>query len=81
MKKIAVFLLAIVIVLSNTSFGQCAMCKATAEAGQENEIEFGRNINYGILFLMIIPYIILFLLFRKQIFRLYQQFVRKKTNV
>lgn len=46
-------------------FGQCAMCKAVAE---EMPAEEGNNINSGILYIMIIPYIILFVLFRKKIF-------------
>ena len=77
MKKLNLFLVALVVVMSETTWGQCAMCKATAEAGQENEIEFGRNINIGILMLMITPYIILFLLFRKQIMGLFRSFVKK----
>jgi len=77
MKKLGLFLLVVFVVIGQSSWSQCAMCKATAEAGQENEIEFGRNINIGILLLMIVPYIILLLLFRKQIFRLYKSLVKK----
>jgi ABC-type glycerol-3-phosphate transport system permease component len=77
MKRIGLFVLAIFVVLSEVSYGQCAMCKATAEAGQANEIEFGRNINIGILILMILPYIILFLLFRKHIVKLFRALAKK----
>jgi ABC-type glycerol-3-phosphate transport system permease component len=77
MKKLGLFLMVVFVVIGQSSWSQCAMCKSTAEAGQENEIEFGRNINIGILLLMIVPYIILFLLFRKQIFRLYKSLVKK----
>jgi len=77
MKKWSLFLLVVAVVLSDTAFGQCAMCKATAEAGQENDIEFGRNINVGIMILMTIPYIILFLLFRKQIVRVFRALISK----
>lgn len=46
-------------------FGQCAMCKAVAvEQAEEN----GSTINTGIMYIMIIPYIILFFAFRKKIF-------------
>lgn len=77
MKRLGLFLMVIAVVLSDTAFGQCAMCKATAEAGQENDIEFGRNINVGIMILMTLPYIILFLLFRKQIVRLFRALIQK----
>jgi ABC-type glycerol-3-phosphate transport system permease component len=77
MRRLGLFLVVAFVVLSETSFAQCAMCKATAEAGQANEIEFGRNINIGILILMILPYIILFLLFRRQIVKLFRALSKK----
>lgn len=46
----------------------CSQCKLIAEQSTElGEASFGTNINKGILFLMTIPYILLFLLFRKKI--------------
>ena len=47
--------------VSETS-AQCAMCKEIVE-----ESDFGSGLNTGILYLMTVPYIILFLLFRKKI--------------
>jgi len=41
------------------------MCKAVAEEVAEEE---GSTINTGILYIMVIPYIILFFAFRKKIF-------------
>jgi len=46
-------------------FSQCAMCKAVATEQAEED---GSTINIGILYIMIIPYIILFFAFRKKIF-------------
>lgn len=46
-------------------FGQCAMCKGVA--ADEVEDEGATGINTGILYIMIIPYIILFFIFRKKI--------------
>ncbi|WP_066756866.1 hypothetical protein [Crocinitomix algicola] len=46
-------------------FGQCAMCKAVAEDQAEDG---GSTINEGILYIMTVPYIILFFAFRKKIF-------------
>jgi ABC-type glycerol-3-phosphate transport system permease component len=77
MKRVGLFVLVVFIVLSDNAWAQCAMCKATAEAGQANDIEFGRNINIGILILMILPYIILFLLFRKHIVKLFRALAKK----
>ena len=46
----------------------CSQCKLLAEQGsQADESSFGSNINFGILYLMIIPYFLLLFLFRKQI--------------
>jgi hypothetical protein len=53
---------------------QCAMCKAIAESGGDAVgKQVGTGINEGILYLMIIPYIILFLLFRKKIVHLFRE--------
>ena len=55
----AVFLL-ISLFLVDTLFGQgCSQCKLLAEQGSDlGEASFGSNINYGILYLMAMPYII-----------------------
>jgi hypothetical protein len=53
------------------SFGQCAMCKANLESTAAEEVSWGKNINIGIIMLMITPYIILFLLFRKKLKSIY----------
>ncbi|HIP35961.1 MAG TPA: hypothetical protein EYG85_03810 [Crocinitomix sp.] len=52
-----------------STIAQCVMCKAQAEAEWE---ESGSSINTGILYIMIIPYIILFIVFRKKIFKLFK---------
>ncbi|MCT4562150.1 MAG: hypothetical protein N4A41_12330 [Crocinitomicaceae bacterium] len=52
----------------------CSQCKMLAEQGAEvDEASFGTNINKGILFLMTIPYILLFLLFRKKLVKLFKK--------
>lgn len=52
-------LLSIVLVALNITegLGQCAMCKATVESG-ENAETYGAGLNAGILYLMSIPYIL-----------------------
>lgn len=78
--KVSVFLLMFVAFCANVSAQGCAQCKVLAEQsakpGELTEAAFGSNINTGIIYLMIIPYILLFFLFRKQIF----DFFRKKFH-
>ncbi|NDF60386.1 MAG: hypothetical protein EB100_04825, partial [Crocinitomicaceae bacterium] len=46
----------------------CSQCKLVSEQATElDESSFGTNINSGILYLMIIPYLLIFFLFRKRI--------------
>jgi len=48
----------------------CSQCKLLTQQGVEaDEASFGTNINYGIIYLMVIPYLMLMFLFRKQIIR------------
>lgn len=50
------------------SFAQgCSTCRAQIESSQKADLSVGQGLNLGIIFLMIVPYIILFLLFRKKI--------------
>ena len=51
-------------------FAQCAMCKATAEIQAEDD---GSSINTGIIYIMIIPYLILLFAFRKKIGHLFRE--------
>ncbi len=56
----------------------CSQCKLLAEQGSElEEASFGSSINSGILYLMILPYLILMFLFRKYIFRFFKSLVRR----
>jgi hypothetical protein len=47
--------------------GQCSMCKAVAESANNG---FGEGLNYGIIYLMIFPYLIIsgiaYLLYRSK---------------
>lgn len=68
--KRSIFLLAISVFLSTQQiFAQCSQCKLLAEQGGGlDENSFANNINGGILYLMLIPYLILVFLFRKPVF-------------
>ena len=71
MKKFRVILiLAIALLMVDYTYGQgCSQCKLLTEQGSElDEASFGTNINYGILYLMVIPYLLIMFLFRKKIY-------------
>ena len=69
MRLKSLFILSLVVMalfISGDIYGQCAMCKAVAESGGEKQAE---GLNNGIIFLMIIPYLVmgvLALVIRKQ---------------
>ena len=69
MKHKLILLFVLVFLQASTFFAQgCSQCKLLAKQGTEvDEASFGTNINSGILYLMIIPYLLLLFLFRKQI--------------
>lgn len=60
----------------------CAMCKAVVENGSGGAGVFGgdsalgRGLNTGILYLMAVPYLLLFLLFRKRIVAFFKEFAQ-----
>lgn len=75
MKKIITIALIIVIALVFLPMdveAQCAMCKASTESAQKTTGSIGNGLNKGILFLMAIPYILLFLFFRTRIIGLFK---------
>jgi hypothetical protein len=73
MKNYKLILLAFLLtIISNLSMlAQCAMCKAVTKSDLENGGSISNGINSGILYLMLIPYIILmvggYFFFRKPI--------------
>ena len=59
-KSKILLLILITLFIGDLVYGQgCSQCKMLAEQGSElDEASFGSNINTGILYLMIIPYLI-----------------------
>jgi len=55
----------------------CSTCRAQIISSNKEDFTIGNGLNMGILFLMIIPYIILFFLFRKQIIHLFKSLKAK----
>ena len=70
------FFLALLLSLEVMAQG-CAMCKATVES-QDKALggphAIGLGLNSGILYLMAVPYLLLFLLLRKRIFSFFKEF-------
>jgi len=62
-----IVVLGIVLLSSVVAQSQCAMCKENAKGS-------GLDINSGIIFLMLIPYILLFIFFRKKIIAFLKEF-------
>jgi hypothetical protein len=64
------FLSISLIVVSYAEAQGCSQCRILAEQGSGlSEESFTNNMNFGILYLMAFPYIILLILFRKPILR------------
>jgi hypothetical protein len=66
-------LIAFTLFIVTNADAQCAMCKATAETGTHDGIPVNGGINPAILYLMTVPYILLFILFRKKIVSFYRE--------
>ena len=69
----------LLIIFQLQSFAQgCSTCRAQIISSNKEDFTVGNGINTGIIFLMVIPYIILFFLFRKRIKSLYLQLFKSK---
>lgn len=49
------------------------MCTATAKSAAEGDNSVGEQLNFGILYLMAIPYLIIFFVFRKKIVAFFRE--------
>ena len=68
MKAKGLFAVLFFLLISAGAQAQCAMCKAAAESDlQNNPNSVAQGLNTGILFLMFIPYIIVGIIFRKDL--------------
>jgi hypothetical protein len=57
--KNLISLILFVIIYNANTFAQCAMCKSTAESDLKTGGSVASNLNFGILYLMAIPYLVL----------------------
>lgn len=66
--KFRLFFISVIFLLISISVSaQCSMCRAVADAGDKNGQHTAGGLNNGILYLMAIPYVLLFVFFRKKI--------------
>jgi hypothetical protein len=74
-----VSVLLLTLLVNSSSWAQgCSQCRLLAEQGSElEEASFGSTINTGILYLMVIPYLLLMFLFRKKILGFFKQLAGK----
>lgn len=64
--------------LAHFSYAQCAMCRAVADgASEDTGGSLGEGLNNGIIYLIIVTYVILFFLFRKRIVK----FIKELNNM
>jgi hypothetical protein len=76
-KQLLLLSLLFLLLLPTAHFSQCAMCKAAAEASvKANPKSVAKGLNTGILFLMTIPYIVVAIIFKKEL----MQFVKNLGN-
>ena len=70
-KVVLIFGMLLFMILAEDGFSQCAMCKAAAESNLEHDPKsIARGLNKGILFLMAIPYVIVGVIYRNELFLL-----------
>ncbi|MCU0432631.1 MAG: hypothetical protein MUC87_04155 [Bacteroidia bacterium] len=72
---VVMFVLAAVLFADAELFAQgCSACKAAAETGTDsNGNNVSGGLNNAILYLMVVPYILLFLFFRKRIIAFWKE--------
>ncbi|HQV50783.1 MAG: hypothetical protein IPI00_13160 [Flavobacteriales bacterium] len=76
-RSILFVVVAIFILMPDFALAQgCSMCKAVVENGVSGSGPgtIGHGLNMGILYLMAVPYLLLFLLFRKRIVAFFKEF-------
>jgi hypothetical protein len=75
----AIFTATFMLFYAAHSFSQgCSQCRMMTEQGSGlDEDSFGSNINSGILYLMIIPYVLILFLFRHRILSFFRGLAKK----
>lgn len=77
MSKLGIKIVAVLALLASSyevAAQGCSQCRARIETATNDDFTVGNGINFAILFLMMIPYMILFFLFRKKIYSFFKDF-------
>ena len=81
MKKKHIIATLVLVLLAVGAYSQCAMCKAAAESDlKNNPNSFAKGLNTGIIFLMTIPYIIVGVIFRKDVVQFFRNIGNKEKT-
>lgn len=73
--KTKLFFIAVFLMALSDVFGQCAMCKQAATSSiEKNPNSIATGLNSGIIYLMLTPYILIILFFRKKIVRFLKEY-------
>ncbi|HEX7413933.1 MAG TPA: hypothetical protein VF411_07785 [Bacteroidia bacterium] len=71
----------LLLLLTVAAYSQCAMCKAAAESDlKNNPNSVAKGLNTGILFLMVIPYLIVCVIFRKDVVQFFKNIGNKEKT-
>jgi len=80
-KTILLSALLLLLLLPAVNFSQCAMCKAAAESSiKSNPKSIAKGLNKGILFLMAIPYLVVAIIFRKELMQFFKNLGNKEKT-
>ncbi len=79
--KLIVFLFLLHFTVIEKINAQCAMCKATVESSKTQKNSMAKGLNKGIIYLMLIPYIFLLFIFKKQVIQLLKVLKLKLMNI
>lgn len=79
MRKLFLLVFVLFLLCSGELLAQgCSQCKLLSEQSTElGEDAFASNINYGILYLLILPYLLLMFLFRKRIISFFRSMLNR----
>lgn len=76
MKRALLLVAILALIATDVAWGQgCSQCRMMSEQSAElGEDSFTSNINFGILYLMAVPYLLIMFLFRKRIIGFFKGF-------
>jgi len=81
MNKKIIYTVALLTLTTYAAYSQCAMCKAAAESdAANNPNSVAKGLNAGIIFLMTVPYVVVGIIFRKELLLLIRNIGNKEKT-